>query len=444
MLEDKIKENAQKYLKVTQSPLVNALRQKPHLKETTELVYERIKTEGLKTTFCGHDITLKPDNLEMPKIKLSTEISGAGEYNPENHTIFLHSSLLKDPQELYCTLVHEAIHSIQHQLVKEKDKYPKNSPEYALLTVMESELLQKEPTRTWQNIDYGPRIYCASVMTVRGEASTPTDAAFNRAAPIYNTLETERQSRLAEIEWAKLSGIVPQADIDIKQAFYEKSLKNIQELCRASYLSLDATLSAFQHAQYNVAADVLPDKNKAIEADMTYEITQISALFNEEITLEQYNNRVSVQTKEDFCHSHGLLANTSSQLLETIPLMSTNLSLDLNTKTISAQDPSNVVFSLLADSQNLSAVTDDQLTIMFKYLEATHYKEYRDGLKEKYPEKYTEWEKKHATEFDKVFLTPQQMEKHYTTPFPFDMLGEKTFNSSEGQSQDERSFHFER
>lgn len=114
MFEDKIKENAQKYLRTTKSPLLNLLLQKPHLKETIELIYEKVKTEGLRTTFCGHDITLKSDNLEIPKIKFSTEISGFGEYNPENHTILLHTSLLKDPQELYSTLVHEATHSIQH------------------------------------------------------------------------------------------------------------------------------------------------------------------------------------------------------------------------------------------------------------------------------------------------------------------------------------------
>ena len=444
MLEDKIKENAQKYLRTTKSPLLNTLIQKPHLKETTELVYKRVQTDGLKATFCGHDISLKPENLEIPKIKFSTEISGAGEYNPENHTILLSTSLLKDPQGLYSTLVHEAIHSIQHQLVNEKDKYHKNSPEHALLTVMESELLQREPARTWQNINYGPRIYCASKMTVRGQVSTPTDFAYHRASPIYNTLETERQSRLAEIEWAKLSGIFPQKDIDMQQAFYEKSLKDIQQLCRASYLSLEATLSAFQHAQYNVAADILPDKNKSIEADMTYEITQISALFNEEITLEQYNDRVSSQTKEDFCHSHGLLANTSPQLLETVPLMTKNLDLELDVKNISVQDPSNVVLALLTDSQNSLAVTDDQLIIMFKYLEASCYEDHRVALKQKYPEQYKEWEQKHMKEFDKIFLTPQQMEKHYTTPFPFDMLGEKTYQSSGEQTQNGQSLHFER
>ena len=47
-------------------------------------------------------------------------------------------------------------------------------------------------------------------------------------------------------------------------------------------------------------------------------------------------------------------------------------------------------------------------------------------------------------EFDKMFLTTQQMEKHYTTPFPFDILGDKTFQTSGEQTQNGQSFHFER
>jgi hypothetical protein len=81
---------------------------------------------------------------------------------------------------------------------------------------------------------------------------------------------------------------------------------------------------------------------------------------------------------------------------------------------------------------------------MFKYLEAPCYEEYKVALKRKYPEQYKEWEQKHIKAFDKIFLTPQQLEKYYTTPFPFDMLGEKISQSSGEQTQNGQSLHFER
>lgn len=441
-----IQDNAQKYLKIPQSPVLAMMTFPKVMRDTMQLYWHKVQQEGFCTDFCGTQVKLRLNSTDMPAIKFSTSLDSlvGGEYNSDTNTILLNTNLINKPQALYTTLIHEVTHAIQARLIEEKDKYTPGSVEHSVLTVMQAEGNNKAQTSTWQGIDFGSRIYCFEGMECKDPNQVSHLYVNLRASSFYNMLETERQARRAEIEWAKLSGICSPTFIAIQEENYNSHIEKLQDIFETKFLSKRATLSAFQYAQLNLATQTTPNKNKVAEIDMTYELAQMSALFNKKITLQEYNDSLRSAAKEQFCTQRNFIANIYAPDLGTIPIIPSISGLEKISK-IPIQAPSTLALALMKDSSLIHQASNEQLSVLFEYINQKENKDYKERLEEVFENNFHALNQKYLSMYQKLFMTVEQMEQHYTSNFSFDFTGKKTFtNSDNSQNIDSQSFHQDR
>ena len=444
-MKQKIQANAQKYLKTPNSPVLAMVALKSITKETMELYWAKTQKEGFAVDFCGEKVKLHLKSNKMPFIIFSSVIDAQGEYNSTSNAIILNTSLLKNPEALYTTLVHEITHAMQYRMVEEKEKYPTDSVEYNLLAAMEMEIGQRQKQNcSWQGIDFGNRIYCAPGMKCKGADQASHVFAAPRVRAFYNMLETERQARLMEIEWAKESGICSQNFIRIQEERYNTNLESLQDIFETEFLSKKATLSAFQYAQVNLANQAIPDKNKIVEIDMTYELAQMSALFNGKITLSEFNQNIHHAAKEEFCAKRYLIANTRDPKMDTIPIMPSGPT-SAGIANIPIQAPISLAYELMANPEAINYAREEQLNVLFAYMNQPNNFMLKDRMEEVLGDKFETLNNKHLALYKKAFMTPAQTEQYYTSKFSFDLSGQKSpSNVSATQSQEEHAIQQDR